>query len=156
MEINPQAGVSALGSRRIWCKHWEKKVRFLNFWQVFNTDKGSCGHISGVGFWMPWSRRALASAVRYPKHMNSSPEMPHTPHCRDVPPLLQGYLLLPFFLHKVSYPEAAQTLLWTHHGGSLYQEGHLGLRKLRNPALSHQQCRRQLHSLPLLHGYSEV
>ena len=62
--------------------------------------------------------------------------------CQDVFPIAPG-LPVPAVLHaQVSYPEAAQSQFWTGHGGSLYREGHLGLRKLRNAVLSHQQCRR--------------
>lgn len=61
-------------------------------------------------------------------------------------PLLQSYLFLLFFVHRRVIQRAAQPLFWTGHGGSLHREGHLGLRKLRNAVLSHQQCRRQLHS----------
>lgn len=99
---------------------------------------------------MPWSRRALVSAMRHPKRMKSSPETPRTPRSAGMfSSLPQGYIFL-ILQAQLSYPGAAQSLFWTGHGGSLYREGRLGLRKLRKDVLSHQQGTGQLRS-SLLH-----
>lgn len=146
METNPQAGDSVLGSCRIWCKNWEDG-EFPKFLTGFQPGLGQlCSH--------PWCRILCALVQKSigecceitQAHEQQSRNASYSSLCRDVFPIAPGLPVPAVLCAQVSYPEAAQTLLWADHGGSLYREGHLGLRKLRNAVLSHQQCRRQLHS----------
>lgn len=82
-------------------------------------------------------------------HEEQSRNASYSSLCQHVFPIAPRPPVLAVLCAQVSYPEAAQTLLWTDHGCSLYREA-----KKCCPEPSAVQ--KAVPFLPLPHGYSET